>query len=39
MQENLKIHFIPPVPKREKRAGIYCRVITNSMEQLQSLIA
>ncbi len=26
-------------PKREKRVGIYCRVSTNSMEQLQSLIA
>ncbi len=39
MQENSKIHFIPPVPKREKRVGIYCRVSTNSMEQLQSLIA
>lgn len=37
MQENSKIHFIPPVPKREQRVGIYCRVSTNSMEQLQSL--
>ena len=26
-------------PKREKRVGIYCRVSTNSMEQLQSLTA
>ena len=39
MQKNSKIHFIPPLPKREKRVGIYCRVSTNSMEQLQSLIA
>lgn len=39
MQENSKIHFIPPVPKREKRVGIYCRVSTNSAEQLQSLTA
>lgn len=39
MQGNSKVHFIPPVPKREKRVGIYCRVSTNSMEQLQSLIA
>ena len=39
MQKNSKIHFIPPVPKREKRVGIYCRVSTNSAEQLQSLTA
>lgn len=39
MQENSKIHFIPPVPKREKHVGIYCRVSTNSAEQLQSLTA
>ena len=39
MRENSKIHFIPPVPKREKRVGIYCRVSTNSAEQLQSLTA
>ena len=39
MQENSKIHFIPPIPKREKRVGIYCRVSTNSAEQLQSLTA
>lgn len=39
MQENSKIHFIPPVPKREKRVGIYCRVSTSSTEQLQSLTA
>lgn len=36
MQENSKIHFIPPIPKREKHVGIYCR---NSSEQLQSLTA
>jgi site-specific DNA recombinase len=36
--DNKKIHFIPPLPpKREKRVGIYCRVSTNSMEQLKSL--
>ena len=39
MQENSKIHFIPSIPKREKRVGIYCRVSTNSAEQLQSLTA
>lgn len=33
-----KVHFIPPKPqKRDKRIGIYCRVSTNSLEQLQSL--
>ena len=38
MADNKKIHFIPPLPpKREKRVGIYCRVSTNSMEQLKSL--
>lgn len=39
--DNLKkVHFIPPVPqKRDKRIGIYCRVSTNSSEQLQSLAA
>ena len=37
MQENSKIHFIPPIPKREKKVGIYCRVNANSAEQLQSL--
>ena len=35
----IKEYFIPPIPKREKRVGIYCRVSTNSMEQLQSLTA
>lgn len=39
MPENKRVHFIPPIPKREKRVGIYCRVSTNSMEQLQSLTA
>lgn len=35
-----KVHIIPPKPqKREKRVGIYCRVSTSSVEQLQSLIA
>lgn len=33
------VHYIPPIPKREKRVGIYSRVSTNSMEQLQSLAA
>ena len=39
--DNLKkVHFIPPIPqKRDKRIGIYCRVSTNSSEQLQSLAA
>lgn len=39
--DNLKkVHFIPPKPqKRDKRIGIYCRVSTNSLEQLQSLAA
>lgn len=39
MQENSKIHFIPPIPKQEKRVGIYCCVSTNSAEQLPSLTA
>lgn len=39
MQENSKIHFIPPISRREKHVGIYCRVSTNSSEQLQSLTA
>lgn len=38
MPNNQKVHYIPAnPPKREKRVGIYCRVSTNSMEQLQSL--
>lgn len=40
MKFNPKIHFIPPKPlKREKRVGIYCRVSTNSVDQLKSLTA
>ena len=39
-EDNKRIHFIPPLPpKREKRVGIYCRVSTNSTEQLKSLTA
>ncbi len=34
------VHYIPSnPPKREKRVGIYCRVSTNSTEQIQSLVA
>jgi len=40
MQNKPTVHYIPSKPpKREKRVGIYCRVSTNSMEQLQSLTA
>lgn len=40
MADNKTIHFIPPLPpKREKRVGIYCRVSTNSTDQLKSLAA
>ena len=40
MPNNPKVHYIPAnPPKSEKRVGIYCRVITNSTEQLQSLVA
>ena len=40
MPDNKTIHFIPPLPpKREKRVGIYCRVSTNSADQLKSLTA
>lgn len=40
MDNYKKVHFIPPMPqKRDKRIGIYCRVSTNSSEQLQSLVA
>jgi DNA invertase Pin-like site-specific DNA recombinase len=40
MSENSRIHFIPPKPpKREKRVGIYCRVSSNSTDQLKSLTA
>lgn len=28
MQENSRIHFIPPVSKREEEVGIYCCVST-----------
>jgi len=38
--KNTKVHFIPPKPqKREKRVGIYCRVSSNSSDQLKSLTA
>jgi len=38
--DNKRIHYIPPLPqKREKRVGIYCRVSTNSANQLKSLTA
>lgn len=40
MENDMRIHFIPPLPpKREKRVGIYCRVSTNSADQLRSLTA
>lgn len=40
MKENKIISYIPPKPPvREKQVGIYCRVSTNSMEQLKSLAA
>ena len=40
MADNKVIHYIPPLPpKREKRVGIYCRVSTNSADQLKSLTA
>lgn len=37
MSGSPKIHFIPAVPKREKRVAIYARVSTNDAEQLKSL--
>lgn len=38
MTENKKVHYIPAKPsKRDKRVGIYCRVSTNSVDQLKSL--
>jgi len=38
LSENRRVHFIPPRPvQREKLVGIYCRVSSNSMEQLNSL--
>jgi len=37
---NKKVHYIPAKPpKRDKRVGIYCRVSTNSLDQLKSLTA
>ncbi len=40
MGENKRVTFIPAKPpKREKRVGIYCRVSSNSTEQLKSLTA
>ena len=40
MDGNRIVHFIPPLPpKREKRVGIYCRVSTNSADQLKNLTA
>ncbi|SDY45438.1 recombinase family protein [Tindallia californiensis] len=40
MSGNPRVHFIPPKPpKRERRVGIYCRVSSNSSEQLKSLSA
>ena len=38
MDDNKRIHYIPSIPQiKSKRVGIYCRVSTNSAEQLQSL--
>ncbi|MEZ2661483.1 recombinase family protein [Aneurinibacillus aneurinilyticus] len=40
MSDNPRVYFIPAKPqKREKRVGIYCRVSSNSAEQLNSLTA
>jgi len=39
MQENSRIHFIPAMPKQEKRVAVYARVSTNDAEQLKSLTA
>ena len=40
MLENKNITTIPPKPKPKiSRVGIYCRVSSNSMEQLKSLTA
>ncbi|MEG0502978.1 MAG: recombinase family protein, partial [Cellulosilyticaceae bacterium] len=37
---NPQVRVIPPVrPKREQKVAIYCRVSTNSKEQLKSLAA
>lgn len=38
--DNKIIHYIPPLPpRRERHVGIYCRVSTNSADQLKSLTA
>ena len=39
MPNKPNVYYIPPKPTKEKRVGIYCRVSTNSMDQLQSLSA
>lgn len=40
MAYNPKVHFIPAKPaKREKPVGIYSRVSSNGVDQLNSLIA
>lgn len=40
MPDNPRVHFIPAKPpKREKRVGIYCRVSSNSTDQLNGLKA
>lgn len=39
MADSDKIHFIPPIPKREQRIGIYYYVSTKNTEQLQSFTA
>lgn len=40
MTENKRIEYIPAKPlKSEKRVGVYCRVSTNSADQLKSLTA
>lgn len=40
MSDKPRVHFIPAkLQKREKRVGIYCRVSSNSVEQLNSLTA
>lgn len=39
MPNKPNVYYILPKPTREKRVGIYCRVSTNSMDQLQSLTA
>lgn len=39
MPNKPNVYYIPPKPTREKRVGIYCRVSTNNIDQLQSLTA